>query len=178
MEYIPNQKEYIPYQKGKPPPGDNYILVRVIDEETGKDEGLQWVPREQIGDAPIRHEQINSLLPMLRWTWRHLEKYVHWCRTFEDWELGFMRDTNPGSEVAIWVMATYAFLEFTHDERWEKAGVFKAVRKVLIGRDDLVRPKRVARRLKKLMSKPPQFLKDVENFTADGHLKTGERYLR
>jgi hypothetical protein len=148
-------------------------------KRVGGDEGLWWVLAEEIEPGPIRHEQIDGLLPVLRWTWRHLEKYIDWCRTFEDWELGFMRERDPAAEVVIWVKATYAFLEFTHRHRsMNKAAVFGAICSMLRGQSDSVKPKHVARQLKKLMSKGPGYLGNVENFTTDGHLKTGDKHLR
>ncbi len=90
-----------------------------------------------------------------------------------------MRDSNPGKEVAIWMRATYAYLTFIHkNPTANKSAVFGAVFKLMNGRDDGIQPRFVAKQLKRLMENPPRVLADVKNFTEDGRLKTGEKYLQ
>jgi hypothetical protein len=164
----------IPYREGEPAPGPGYTIVQMVDTE-GND-GLWWVPSSIPANGPIRREDMEPLLPMLRWVWRHLSQYIVWCRTFQDWELGF---THPGSEAAIWTCHTYAFLEYIHKHpNVEKAAVFGAVMSLMNGREVNVEPASVARQLKGLLANPPSILRSVENFTKDGRLKTNERHLR
>jgi len=171
-------EDRIPYREGEPPPGPDYVRVQIVDEE-GNDEGLFWVKATDIKSPPIRHEDIDALLPVIRWQWRHLKQYATGCRAFEDWERGFLQDTHPGSEVAVWTQGTYAFLEFTHRSRSrDKAVVFKAVVDVLNGREALIRPASTVKQLKRSMANPPDFLSDVGNFTKHGRLRTGPKHLR
>ncbi len=168
----------IPYREGEAPPGPGYILVHIEDED-GNDQGLAWALEKDLKVGPIRHENLDDFGPVLRWTWRHLKQYITSCRTFEDWELGFMRDTQPEREIAIWMRITYAFLEFTYRHpSADKMTVFASLIKVTEGRDNVVRPKNVVRQLKRLMSNPPRVLANIEHFTADGHLNTTVKYLR
>jgi hypothetical protein len=61
-----------------------------------------------IQQAPIRHESLaNDLMPRIEATYRAIGHYQ--CPSLEQWELGFMRDTNPESEVAVWEVLAKAF---------------------------------------------------------------------
>lgn len=135
----------IPYEEGKPPPSEGYVLARIMGNG-GADEGLWWIPAANLKSSPPRHEDVDDLVPMIRWTWRHLSPHVTWCRSFEDWELQFLRDQNPENEVALWVQGTYAFLEFVHrNPDVDPKAVFAAVSQLLVGRTDLIKPESVAR---------------------------------
>ena len=174
----PSDLKKIPFREGDPPPAGNYILAQV-ENENGEDGGLWWIDPTRIKQGTIKHEAVDGLLPAIRWTWRHLRQYATWCRSLEDWELGFMRDSTPATEVAAWVRATYAFLAFVHkNPTADKSALFSAVVNLMNGRDDLARPKYVEKRLKRLMEDLPRVLKDMKNFTEDGHLKAEEKYLR
>jgi hypothetical protein len=168
----------IPYRKGEPPPAAGYITVKLVDED-GNDEGLWWVKLNELRHGPIQHEDVNQLLPMLRWTWRHLQQYLTHCRAFEDWELGFLQETSPGTELGYWVRATYAFLEYNHrNPSANKQAVYQAIAMMLLGQDDRVLPRSTATKLRKLAGKPPRILANIENFTLDGRLTTGKKHLR
>jgi hypothetical protein len=170
----------IPYHEGEPAPGPEYARVEIVDDD-GKSEGLFWVKASEVKTGgPLQHEDIDAIVPVLRWQWRHLGKYITWCRAFEDWERGFLQDQHPGSEVAIWTKATYAFLKFTHQERRaNKAAIFQAIVGLLNGQEGMVKPKAVEKTLKRLMEeKPPACLIDAADFTEDGRLKSGPEYLR
>lgn len=168
----------IPYVEGQSPPSDRHILAQQRDDD-GNDLGLIWVDIANVKQGRILHEDIDDLLPMIRWQWRHLKRYATWCRSFEDWELGFMRDENPGSEVAVWLRITYAFLEFVHrTPHADKAAVFTALRSLSVGVETNIRPKSVVSKLKKLCANPPAAISNIENFTEDGRLKAGDKHLR
>jgi hypothetical protein len=143
------------------------------------DNGLYWVPTRYLKGGPIRQENVDALLPALRWTWRHLQQRITWCRTLEDWELGFMRDVHPTEQVVHWVRRTYAYLEFLHrNPTANKNGIFKALTAIDAGHDERIRPKSVATKLKKLLVNLPPIFSDMTNFTQDGHLKTKQKHLR
>jgi hypothetical protein len=172
----------IPYRKGEPCPGDEYVLVHGM-EENGRDLGLNWIPQNDLRLAmkrtPIRHHDLGPLAPVALWVWQHLRQHISWLRSFEDWELGFKRDTHPESEIAYWVKATYAYLEFTHRHpHFDKDKVFAALINLINGRDDLVGPKSFRKQLKDLVSKPPDLILDTDNYTEDGHLKIPEEHLQ
>src|SRR4051812_24329444 len=97
--------EHIPYRDGEPAPGPEYIRARLVDEQGQAEE--VWINPNDLQHGPITQSDVNAFLPVLRWQWRHIQRYATWCRTFEDWELGFMRDHHPENEVAIFSRATY-----------------------------------------------------------------------
>jgi hypothetical protein len=132
-----------------------------------------------MSDEIETHANIDELLPMLRWVWRHLSEHIAWCRSFEDWQLGFLREGRPETETAVWLQTCYAYLEFLRQHRGvnEKA-VFGALVAMMTGREDKVKPPSVLKALKAFTANPPAILLDSDNFTADGYLKTGDAYLR
>jgi hypothetical protein len=174
---MPDEIKSFPYREGEPPPGPEYIKVQMVDD-SGQDLGLCWVRPEDLKSAPIRQDNVTPLLPMLRWVWRHVREHIPWCRSFEDWELGFMRDRSPAAEAAVWVRRTYAYLEFLHKHpNASKAGVFAAITSIANGHEADVEPASVARTLKQLLANPPSVL-TPENFTKDGRLRTKDKHLR
>ena len=169
---------HIPYREGEPPPSDEHILVRIVNAESGEE--LAWVDPDILHESSVRHEDINDLLPAIRWTWRHFGSHVSSARSLEEWELGFMRDANPYKEVALWVRAVYAYLEFMrlHQDRdLDHSVVAKAVMLMLTGRADLIEPTEVAETLRDLMANPPETLTVLENFTGDGKFMEGPAHL-
>ena len=171
-------EEPIPYREGDPPPSPIHVRA-ILRHEDGRPDEEVWIDPNQLKHGPIQQSDIDELLPMIRWVWRHNGKRISWCRAFEDWELGFMRDANPGSEVAAWLKATYAMLEFSH--RNPSANVdalFTAVSRLMNGNDSGIKPASVATKLKKLMANPPKAMSNPENFTEDGKFKAGEKHLR
>lgn len=69
---------------------------------------IETVRFSQIRPAPIRHESLPAdLLPRIEATYRAIGHYQ--CPSLEQWELGFMRDTNPEGEVAVWEVLAKAF---------------------------------------------------------------------
>ncbi|TWU20326.1 hypothetical protein [Bythopirellula polymerisocia] len=167
----------IPYREGELAPSEKHILAR-LHKEDGSEPEMVWIDPQDVHKAPFRHEEIDALLPMLRWQWRHLNEYVDWCRSFEDWELNFLRDSNPVGEVVIWTGVTYALLEFTHrNPQAIKKGVFGALVCIVNGREDRVSPESVAAELKTLLNGIPA-IRDLDNYSEDGHFKAAEKHLR
>jgi hypothetical protein len=170
--------ERIPFQEGKPPPGPGYALIQVADTN-GLDDGMWWVRAKNPQGDPVQQKALEPLLPVLRWVWKHVREYISWCRSFEDWELEFARDANPGRKAALWARHTYAYLDFVHkNQNVNKAAVFGAVVSLMDGRADQIDPPSVAQKLKRLAANPPTDLENPENYTKDGRLKTKEKHLR
>ncbi len=168
----------IPYREGEPAPSPDHIRAEIVDED-GNNEGVFWVRVSDLKDGPLRHEEIDALVPVLRWQWRHLGQHITWCRAFEDWERGFLHDQHPGDEVAVWTRVTYAVLKFTQQERHaNKDAIFNGVVAIMNGQDGRIKPKAVEKKLNRLIESPPHWVMDVENFTEDGRLKSGPEYLR
>ena len=110
---------------------------------------------------------------------RHISTYATWCRTFEDWELGFMRDSNPGQEVAIFTQVTYAFLEFARlKQKTDRNMLFQALIAIVNGQGAQIKPSSMAEKLTSLLEKVPPELGDSANFTEDGKYKIGDAYFR
>ncbi|MDC0936199.1 hypothetical protein OAS39_07915 [Pirellulales bacterium] len=161
--------DHTPYREGEPPPSNKHILARIVNSDGGEE--VAWVDPDSLHESPVRHEDIDNLLPAIRWTWRHFGRHVSSCRSLEDWELGFMRDANPYKEVALWARAVYAYLEFLrlHQDRdLDRSVVAQAVMLMLTGRADLIEPPEVAETLRNLMANPPEALSVLENFSDDG----------
>jgi hypothetical protein len=170
--------EHIPYIEGESPPSPRHIRA-ILKSDDGTPDQEVWLDPETLKQGPIRHENIDELLPIIRWLWRHVGEYMTSCRTFEDWELGFMRDTNPGSEVAAWLRAAYAMLEFAHRHpNANRLALFVAVANLMNGNDLGIEPKSVATDLKELMAAPPQEMADLPNFTENGEFIPGPPHLR
>jgi hypothetical protein len=175
---MPHEIKSVPYREGEPPPGPDYILVQMTDD-SGQDLGTCWLRPDDLKNAPVRHGDVEPLRPMLRWVWRHLSQHITWRRTFEDWELGFIRNEHPGRETATWVRQTYAYLEYLHKHpNANKAVVVAAILAIGNGQDPAVEPASVAQTLRRLIANPPSVLDSPENFTKDGRLKTKEKHLR
>jgi hypothetical protein len=169
----------LPYREGEPSPAGNWILTEMIDDD-GKSLGLSWADPTTLKDSgEFQHEEIEHLLPMCRWAWRHLRRHLTFCNSFEDWERGFLQDAHPDKEVAIWVKYTYTYLEFRHKfPESNKDVVFSAIMSISQGRADEIKPRSAAKAIMKVMRGIPKYVKEAKSFTADGHLKTNKKYLR
>lgn len=157
----------VPYQEGEDPP-EGCVLA-------SNEEGDRfWVRPEDLKRSPLRHGNLpGDLVKIARWQWRHLGRFspAH-CRSFEQWEIGFLRDSHPEGEIAHWTRLTYALLEMTHRNPSAKPeSIFKALACLGSGRGDLVEPPAVRRELEKLYQKADKRLFDPDNFTQDGRLK-------
>ena len=170
--------EPIPFREGEAPPSSRHVRA-ILKHEDGSPDQEVWIDPETLNQGPLRQEEIDDLLPFLRWQWRPLGKYATWCRSFEDWELGFMRDSHPAIEVGQWMKCAYAMLEFSHrNPTTDQKAVFQAVVQLSNCNDEGIKPKSVATELKQLMANPPMAMTDPNNFTEDGKYKAGEKHLR
>jgi hypothetical protein len=168
----------IPYREGDKPPSENHVLVQLQDENGNIQEGKFWVDAREEKASSIAHENVNQFLPMLRWQWRHLQRFADHCRSFEDWELGFLRDKHPEKEIELWTAVTYAFLEFTNQNpRVKREGIYTALLLLINGQGDRIDPPTLVPKLKKLMDCPRSLL-EIGNFTEDGHFTKGPKHLR
>jgi hypothetical protein len=69
----------------------------------------------QLQEGPIRHESLPAdLQEAVEWSFQVVGRYVH--PTLEQWEIGFMRDMHPESEIRIWCRIALAFIRY-HEER-------------------------------------------------------------
>ena len=75
---------------------------------------LEMVTPEQakrLRGGPIRHPNLPGwLLAMMRWSYGVVGRYLY--PTLEQWELGFMRDTNIVGEVILWHGIAFAFITY------------------------------------------------------------------
>jgi hypothetical protein len=86
---------------------------------------IESVHLSDIKRAPLRHEQLaDDLLKRIEATYRAIGHFH--CPTLEQWELGFMEDMNPESEVAIWEVLAKAFQ--LYKEKCWKSGRLKRER--------------------------------------------------
>src|SRR5437870_2838057 len=75
---------------------------------TMKNVTVQLIRLADLKAAPIRCESFSpELSQRIEVTYREIGHYQE--PTLEQWELGFMRETNPESEVAIWEVLAKAF---------------------------------------------------------------------
>lgn len=77
----------------------------------------QLMPEEvaELREGPIRHESLPAeLQEAVEWSFKVVGHYVH--LTLEQWELGFMRDMHPASEIRVWCRIAQAFIRY-HEER-------------------------------------------------------------
>jgi hypothetical protein len=75
--------------------------------------GAEWkkINPSELRPAPIRHESLSAdLLKTIKQLYDNVGCYLH--PTLEQWELGFMRDTHPESEVAVWVQIAMAWQDY------------------------------------------------------------------
>ena len=118
---------------------------------------------EAVRNTPIRHESLpKELEPVLRWTYRHLGCKTKANPTYEQWEIGFMRDTNPVQEIVHWARTTWAYLEYLrrHSGADEKQ-IFKALMAMVIHapmEDGF--PSEAEQELRELYQSPPPELSD------------------
>jgi hypothetical protein len=121
------------------------------------------IPLEDIRLGPLRHEQLPAELePMSRWAFRHIGYLVH--PTYEQWELGFLRDLHPEQEISLWVAMTWGVLEFLerHPDT-DKSMLVGAVVTLSLGSEPKDLNKSEADELAILVRSMPSELLDPEN---------------
>ncbi|WP_425400375.1 hypothetical protein [Aeoliella sp.] len=128
--------------------------------------------------TPLRHDNVDDYLPVLRWQWRKAGHLIEHCNAFEDWERGFLQDANPDREIVIWVRAIYSILEYMHvNPGASDNAVYMSALDAINGNPKPRHPELVAQLVPRIAT-PPNCLKDLRNFTPDGHLKSGPKHLR
>jgi hypothetical protein len=61
--------------------------------------------------GPIQHKSLpDKLLKNIRTLYEMVGHYS--CSTLEEWEIGFMRDTRPEREVAVWSRVALAWMKY------------------------------------------------------------------
>lgn len=74
----------------------------------------EFIDPSQIQPGPIRHESLSpELLAQIRTVYDVLGQFFN--MTLEQFELGFMRDTNPEHEVASWTAIMVVWMDY-HQE--------------------------------------------------------------
>jgi hypothetical protein len=77
--------------------------------------GRVWLDASKVGMGPIRHppfdEGVREFVRQIQATFAE-----HRPMTFEEWEDGFRRDTNPAQEIAIFLRAARIYAEFAGNE--------------------------------------------------------------
>lgn len=70
----------------------------------------------QIQPGPIQHQQLSPvLLKEIKRLWDTVGKFI--CGTLEQWEIGFMREPDPESEVKAWQRIERATNRYMADHR-------------------------------------------------------------
>ncbi len=98
--------------------------IRAFNVTTGK---VEMVDPTKLKPGPIRHESLDEAdQAIARFTFAVLGHFQ--CPTFEQWELGFLRDMHPRRELVIWLRFSIAFLRYmqTHSQ----ANVWKVRRDI------------------------------------------------
>lgn len=81
--------------------------------------------------GPIQHETLPpDLLELVRAVYEVVGPYLH--TTLEQFEIGFMRDTHPESEVAVWCSITDAWIAY-HEQHLDNETLPDEDEKKLIG---------------------------------------------
>src|SRR5690349_10762713 len=71
----------------------------------------EFIDSSQIRPGSIRHESLDAtLLEQIRTIYDVLGQFFN--QTLEQFELGFMRDTNPEHEVAIWTAIMVVWMDY------------------------------------------------------------------
>lgn len=71
----------------------------------------EYVDPRKLRPGPIRHESLPAeMLEQVKAVYDVIGKYLD--TTLEQFEIGFMRDSHPDSEVAVWCSITAAWLAY------------------------------------------------------------------
>lgn len=116
----------------------------------------EFIDPSQLRPGPIRNESLpDQLLEHIRAVFDVIGPYLD--TTLEQFEIGFMRDMNPASEVVVWCSITAAWIayheKYLNDEAFpdeEEKKLIAALIAVSTGMDDITKlnvPVEVGRRL-------------------------------
>jgi hypothetical protein len=90
----------------------------------------EYVDPKQLRPGPIRHESLPpALLDQIRTVFEVIGAYLG--MNLEQFEIGFMRDRHPESEVAQWINITKAWLAYHEDFLGNKTLHHEEERKLL-----------------------------------------------
>lgn len=79
--------------------------------EEQKDFDQRFVDIDKLSPGPIRHANLTAAQTMVAdFTFRAAGRFV--VRTLEQWELGFMRDSNPDRELLFWTAIALTLLRY------------------------------------------------------------------
>jgi hypothetical protein len=72
------------------------------------DESIRRIDAKDVKPGPIRHEGLSPKMEeVARFTYQAVGHLI--SPTFEQWELGFLRDSRPERELFLWLVITEAF---------------------------------------------------------------------
>ena len=94
---------------------------------------IEKVPIGDLKPGPILHEKLSAEMQLLaRYSFRRIGHFVH--PTFEQWELGFLRDAQPQNEIALWGQIAMAWERYCQQHPDEDAKeVFGELVKLSLG---------------------------------------------
>lgn len=89
-------------------PGAVEVQIQGMDD-------LVWILPDQVSAGPILHEpfdeEVRDCIREIQATFAE-----HYSLSFDQWEEGFRRDTNPAQEIALWLHAGEVYRHFAADE--------------------------------------------------------------
>ena len=72
------------------------------------DKNIRLIDAKDVKPGPIRHEGLSPQMEeVARFTYQAVGHLI--SPTFEQWELGFLRDSTPERELFLWLVITEAF---------------------------------------------------------------------
>ena len=113
-------------------------------------DAFQKLMREgRIAMPPLRHEALSpTVLERARRLFPRVGQFI--CRTFEQWELGFLRDVLPEAEIAVWEAIADAFDAYRIERADAGGDVVRTLIKISMGWEPDVET-RESQRLRELL---------------------------
>jgi hypothetical protein len=91
----------------------------------------EYIDPNRVKPGPIRHESLSpELLKQIEAVYGVVSPYL--SMTLEQFEIGFMRDMDPETEVALWCSITAAWIDY-HEQYLDDEEQPEEVEKQLIG---------------------------------------------
>ena len=104
--------------------------------------GQEMVDASELRQGPIQYQQLDPVgLALARFTYKKIGRLFQ--PTFEQWELGFLRELHPNRELALWVRMAYGLERYLarHPDEDER-NVFKDLVSLSVGNAADTRRKR------------------------------------
>lgn len=139
----------------------------------------QMVDLSKVKIGPVQHENVDFLLPILRWQWRHIGHLLP-SNSFEQHEALYTRDLHPEREAGVWSQLTYAYLQYRHEcpDADDKALFSVLVRAIAsVPMEDSETSIDIDKVFEHLNAAPNE-LHNLDYYTPDGHRKSGPKHLR